>query len=223
MSIARTILDSLVKDDQKAQKTTNESSITSNQIKEALMARGYVVDEKVGQSSFKCSLGIKKKTDDIEYCLGILIDDEEHYKNDDLVEQYFQRPAILESFGWKVINVFAKDWLEDPRFVLETIERKLSREEKDEEKPGEAQPANGTAAQINAEPQSTQEQTSPGLMLSPEGDKFWQVEQDNQQIKIRFGRKGTLGQVIVRSYQNQEEATRMKEEFIAEQIKLGYK
>ncbi|PQJ11823.1 DNA helicase [Flavipsychrobacter stenotrophus] len=121
MTIARTILDSLMAGLQQTKTATDVSSATTQQIKQALEAKGYVVNEKIGQSNFKCTLGVKKNAADTNYSLGILVDDEQHYMNSDLVEQYYQRPAILQSFGWEIMNVYAKDWLEDRDRVINSL------------------------------------------------------------------------------------------------------
>ena len=34
-----------------------------------------------------------------KYCLGVLVDTTEHYKNSNLLEQYVLRPSILNSFN----------------------------------------------------------------------------------------------------------------------------
>jgi very-short-patch-repair endonuclease len=57
-----------------------------------------------------------------------MIDDEIHYNNRNLIEQYYQRQAILESFGWKCIYVLSKDWLHQPEKVLQQIVKRLTEE-----------------------------------------------------------------------------------------------
>jgi superfamily I DNA and/or RNA helicase len=118
MDMARTILDSLV---QHKTEIAGTPTVIRAQLKEHLEGMGYTVAGPVGQSDFKCSLAVKRRSEDEEYALAILIDDEGHYRNGNLIEQYYQRPAILESFGWRVLPVYAKDWLHQPQKVLEHI------------------------------------------------------------------------------------------------------
>jgi hypothetical protein len=126
MEQARSILDSLVTTEKKqSSSATDPLGVTTLQIKAALQSAGFIVDEAVGQSSFKCPLAVKRHAEDTHYSLGILLDDEQHYQNNDVVEQYYQRPAILRAFGWKVVNVYAKDWLEDNHRVLQLLLRLL--------------------------------------------------------------------------------------------------
>ncbi|HEU4553462.1 MAG TPA: AAA domain-containing protein [Chitinophaga sp.] len=123
---ARQVLDDVAPPGKQASYTADNSNTVTQQIKAALEAAGLVADTGVGQSSFKCSLAVKRQAADTQYCLGILVDDAVHYRNPDVMEQYYQRPAILQAFGWQTVNVYAKDWLEDRERVMELIWQKLS-------------------------------------------------------------------------------------------------
>lgn len=214
MPLARTILDSLIinNTDQKAYKTT--TSPIALQLKQALKTRGYFVDMRIGQSSFKCSLGVKKKAEDGFYSLGLLLDEEEHYNNDDVVEQYFQRPSLLQSFGWTTMNVFAKDWLEDPERILKQIERKLENENE----------TNAASETITQPFLPETKPVVPGLIIlhSKENNQFWQILQHANKLEIRFGKTGTKGQVQIQSFLSEAEAIQKKEEMIAAKMQQGY-
>lgn len=215
MQVARTILDGLMTGDQQKVKVQSSLTSTTQQLKAALISRGYVVDEQIGQSSFKCSLAIKKAAGDHEYCLGILVDDDGHYRNEDLVEQYFQRPSVLQSFGWKMTSVFAKDWLEDPRRILDSITRIIEEKE-------EAGEEVSSTAEVYPSTIKDNAGVLPERYESPEAGKFWEISQSNLVLTIRFGKLGTPGQVQVTSYGNEEEANVMKEQMIAGKINEGY-
>jgi predicted DNA-binding WGR domain protein len=214
VSAARTILDGLVTSERVKPKVENTFSVIASQIKNALEAKGYFVETQIGQSSFKCSLGVKRKGNDNEYSLGIMIDDETHYSNDDLVELYFQRPAILRSFGWELAYVFAKDWLEDSEKVLTSLIKQL------EGKPDVKEPSTKKKIEDTINEESTQLVTR---LISIEGEKFWEVSQNKEQLNIRFGKKESPGQVQVKTYENAAEAELAKNELIKEQISKGFK
>jgi predicted DNA-binding WGR domain protein len=127
MGAARAILDGLAPRVGERMRA-GAPTIVRQQLREQLAARGYEVAEQVGQSGFKCSLAVKRRPEDAHYSLAILIDDELHYRNSNLIEQYYQRPAILRSFGWKVLPVYAKDWLHQPQKVMEQVWRALGSE-----------------------------------------------------------------------------------------------
>lgn len=216
MSFARTILDSLITTKKRTQSQSEIHSITTSQIKKALEARDYIVDERIGQSSFKCSLGIKKSIEDKHYIMGILIDNEDHYNNDDLVEQYFQRPSILRSFGWNVINVYTKDWLLDHDKVLNVIMKRIENKEGDE-----TLSENKTTLPMNvAEKTMDLFYTT---LRSEDGDKFWEIAQNNMQLKIRYGKIGSQGQIEIKSFNSESNALVAKEQLVNKQLEMGYR
>jgi len=91
---------------------------------EKLRQRGYEVDPDVGQSSFRCDLAIRAPGEGT-YGLGILVDTENHYQNDNILERDVLRPRLLRSFGWQVVLVLTKDWFVNADGVMQAIERHL--------------------------------------------------------------------------------------------------
>jgi predicted DNA-binding WGR domain protein len=242
MRSARTILDSLVlhkKDRSKAK----ADSIILQQIKEQLEKKGYEVAEQVGQSDFKCSLAVKAKPTDTTYSLSILIDDDRHYKNENLLEQYYQRPAILQTFNWRTINVFAKDWLGQPERVLEQIIKRLHQEaEPEEEKNPDAEGNIETAVTANepvetvASAPAVNAETTPAAatpydhltfhrLINSEGEnsRFWEAALDGCKLIVRYGRVGTKGQVHVKTFAKETTAQLEKDKMIKEKANKGYK
>lgn len=120
---ARRLLDGLA-DVPAAPPSLTDATTIVQQLRDALQARGYQADVQVGQSRFRCALGVHAGGG--HYALGILIDDEQHYNNTDLVEQYYQQPALLDSFAWKLVKVYSKDWLENADEVLARVEQALA-------------------------------------------------------------------------------------------------
>lgn len=217
MAVARTILDGLVPAEQKISTIGDTISATARQIKTAMEQNGYLVDELIGQSGFKCNLGIKKTKDDTAYILGILIDDDNHYKNNDLVEQYYQRPSVLESFGWKIEKVFAKDWLEDKNRIVNLLLNKIEGVNgfPENEIKSETAVTNAAPAVENGGPVYS-------IYESSAAGKFWEIAQDDKQLFIRTGRTGTKGVVSIKTFTTGEEAATAKELLIEEQVRLGY-
>jgi predicted DNA-binding WGR domain protein len=216
MSHARTILDSLITSNKRTNSLSELQSITTQQIKNALEARDYIVDEKIGQSSFKCSLGVKQTIEDNHYIMGILIDNEDHYKNDDLVEQYFQRPSILRSFGWNVMNVYTKDWLLDQDRVINMIMRNIENKDGDETL---SEYKNTPSINVADKPRDLFDT----MLRSEDGKKFWEIAQDNMQIKIRYGKIGSKGQIEIKSFNSESNALEAKEQLINKQLEMGYR
>jgi predicted DNA-binding WGR domain protein/DNA polymerase III delta prime subunit len=230
MTMARTILDGLT-----PHKNTGVDTITSTviltQIKEQLTAMGYEVAGPVGQSDFKCSLAVKRNAADEEYALAILIDDEGHYRNENLVEQYYQRPAILRDFGWKVLPVYAKDWLHQPQRVMEQIVRELAARPAYSgigPNPGPTSPTepaapgtpgsglSGTSGTTPAPPAANYDHLDFHHLVNPENKTFWEAATEGNKLIVRWGRRGARVQIRLRTFADeaaaQNELTKQEEE-----------
>ena len=237
MQTARTILDSLVVN-KKGNTVLAETTVVLKEIKQRLEKQGYEVTEQVGQSDFKCSLAVKAKPGDEEYILSILIDDDKHYNNENLVEQYYQRPAILQSFGWRSMHVFAKDWLHQPEKMMEQIVKRIKEEPvagiTTEESAGLA-----GVAEAEQEPTkqpeeitTTQTLTIPGfenvefqrlIFKDATSNKFWEAGVQDDKLIVRYGRVGAKGQVQVKTFANATETVKEKERMVREKLGKGYK
>ena len=104
---------------------TSPVEVVASQLARALRERGHAVDERIGQSRFRCDLGIRDPGGAAHYALGVVVDTAEHYANRDVLERYVSRPRILGAFGWRTLQVLARDWHHDREAVLETIARTL--------------------------------------------------------------------------------------------------
>jgi predicted DNA-binding WGR domain protein len=177
-------------------------------------------------------LAIKQSKTDDEYALGIIIDDENHYNNPNWLEQYFQRPAILQAFGWRVIAVFAKDWLQQPNKVTERIIARLTQpivEEKDSiEEP--ATIANNNFEMFIEENQTPIKvndfnhlQFTRLVFTDSVSNKFWQVVVDDCKLIVQFGRVNTKGQTQIKSFATKELAEKEMNKLIVEKESKGYK
>jgi predicted DNA-binding WGR domain protein len=241
MKGARSILDSLVlrKD---AGSVETRPFLVREQIRQQLQAMGYEVDELIGQSDFKCSLAVKARSGDPAYMLGILLDDEKHYLNDNLIEQYYQRPAILERFGWKVLPVFSRDWLHQPQKVMEMIrkilEMPVAAEETKEKREGETEKNEreeqgaGSLSGVETGTGKISVSSAPGpydhlpfqrLHLKDEAsDKFWEAATDGNKLVVRWGRIGSKGQIQLKTFADGEAARKEMEKLIKEKQGKGY-
>jgi len=239
MQGARSILDSLVlKKDTGA--TDIRPSLVREQIKQQLQALGYDVDELIGQSDFKCSLAVKARSGDQAYTLGILLDDEKHYLNNNLIEQYYQRPAILERFGWRVLPVFSRDWLHQPQKVIELIRKILEapvaeegsvtgsgsgREVVAEKKESLLSEVEMGTGKITASSVAGPYDHLPFQRLTykdDSSDKFWEAATDGSRLVVRWGRTGSRGQIQLKSFPDGEAARKEMEKLIKEKQGKGY-
>lgn len=214
----------------------------SQQLAAALRERGHAVDERVGQSRFRCDLGIRS-ADGSHYALAILIDTAAHYANRDVMERHVSRPRILGSFGWRTVQVLARDWLHDPQAVLGTIERALRQEAEPPE--AVALPEIDTSAAPAEEsplpPQeSVMEAAAPAAPLPApaaaatavparhfectEGSarKFWRISRQGIDVTVSYGRIGTQGQTQIKQFVTEQRAEQEVQKLVAEKLKKGY-
>jgi predicted DNA-binding WGR domain protein len=234
---AATVLDGLSL--RGAEHSSGQVAAMTTQIAERLQARGHRVDRNVGSSYFRCDLAVPAG-DGEGYRLGILIDSDVHYRNDDVLEQYCQRPALLRAFGWQVITILAKDWFSDPEQVMARLDRALAGEEEpatravvvmpgDEEEPV-APPDEAPA------PSSSDAIPEPGPLASDfVGDfdryecvedgssKFWEVKLDGAAYIVRYGRIGTAGQTLTKQFTDEATARREMEKVRAKKVEKGYR
>lgn len=215
---------------------SNAINYLQQQICEALHQQGYFTKINIGQSHFKCHIGIKKSEQDKSYLLGIILDDDAHYNNNDLIEQYLLKPNILKNFGWNIIQVYAKDWLENSNKVLKLITNKI--EGKTETDDTEMETTSNTEDLLNQRIElNTAKQnnlvenfnspinTSTVRLLLEENNtnKFWQITQNKNSLIIEFGKVNTNGQKIIKPFDTELVATKEMKRLIEQKKKKGFK
>jgi predicted DNA-binding WGR domain protein/DNA polymerase III delta prime subunit len=224
MGAARTILDGLVPGKQRGNMGIG-APVIRQQLMEQISAMGYEVTGPIGQSGFKCSLAVKRRPEDEDYALAILIDDDSHYRNENLIEQYYQRPAILRSFGWKVLPVYAKDWLHQPKKVIQQIMRAL--------KEDTGHPAAGAGIETmapltpfrpEAGPTGPYDHLTFRRLVQPNGNPrlFWESATDGNKLIVRWGKLGTRGQTRLKTFADEASARREAESQEKDQLQKGY-
>ena len=222
MGAARTILDGLVPD-KRTGHTQGGTTVIRQQLMEQISALGYEVTGPIGQSDFKCSLAVKRQPEDEDYALAILIDDEGHYKNENLIEQYYQRPATLRNFGWKVLPVYAKDWLHQPKKVMQQITMAL-KQETGQPAAGEEVTAPLMPFRPETEPTGPYDHLAFRRFVQPTGNPglFWESAIDGNKLIVRWGKLGTRGQTRLKTFADEASARKEAESQEKEQLQKGY-
>lgn len=223
--------------------TVNSSNAIVLGIAAELNSLGYKTDLNVGQSYFRCNIGVRSNEDDNKYCLGVLVDTIDHYKNKNILEQYVLRPAILKGFNWNIIQVYSKDWLHQPEKVMDQILRALKgKHEQTEPLVISAEPieklsekkTNDTIETKNAAETKITEETKNEKVSESDlefrrfyfkdetSDKFWEIAQDGVRMIVRFGKTGTKGQENVKVFENEQQTKMEIEKIILQKKKKGY-
>jgi predicted DNA-binding WGR domain protein len=213
------------------------------QLAAALRAGGYDVDLEVGQSSFRCDLAVRRPGER-HYRAGIMVDTDAYYRQGDIIERDVMRPQLLETFGWNVTHVLAKDWLQNPSAIFESLIRLIEDDESGQE-PGESMSPDAIASpepERNKQPVSqqtaaTSQSTAPLVASSASTEsppkryfeftagtsqKFWEISVDGPEHTVRFGRIGAAGQSKTKTFSDAAAAARDAARLVKEKLAKGY-
>jgi len=204
------------------------------QLAAALRERGHMVDERVGQSRFRCDLGVRS-ADGRTYSVGIIVDTAGYYENPNVAERCVTRPGILRAFGWRVAIVLTRDWYHEPQAVVEHLERVICGEgEAPVEIEGDAYPPDPAQEPLSEPSASREEASSPSAnegvkqpvrrleLIEGRTAKYWEISQADCSVTIRFGRVGAQGQTQVKTFEDAGRAAREIEKLTEEKLRKGY-
>jgi predicted DNA-binding WGR domain protein len=199
-------------------------------IADELRSRGHTVHEHVGGASFRCDLAVVNGTND-GYKLGILLDRESD-GSVTVEERFLFRPEILRSFGWRVIDVPVTSWLRDREDVIDRIEQEL---EHDSWQATDSDPFSGIiSAKTLSAPKTQKVKAEPKVAASSttgmteyrfeEGTskKFWRIGVDGNDLIVEYGRIGSKGQRVVKTYSSPAQAKREETKLVLEKTRKGY-
>jgi predicted DNA-binding WGR domain protein len=194
---------------------------------EALRGRGHAVREHVGRSRFRCDLAVLS-ADGRHFELGILLDGDAGEAA--AREAHVFRPAILRAFGWRVMDLPTIDWVRNPDGVIAGVEQRLRADwdDADLDEPYVAQafepPASPPAPTPAAAPATVAPSGETRAFRFRQGtsDKFWRITTDGCDVTVAFGRAGTQGQKVLKSFDNPARAEREAAKLIDEKLRKGY-
>jgi predicted DNA-binding WGR domain protein len=194
-----------------------------------LRARGHTVHVHVGRSQLRCDLAIVDPSSS-GYALAILLDNPAESVGDTL-ERYVFRPAILRSFGWRVLDVPGKDWLGEPNGVLQRIEDMLTSGNDRALDVEIARPVAVPRPPAPAAPEDPVQSAAPGptdgqvrKLRFEQGTsrKFWHASVQGTALLVTYGRIGSAGQNNEKQFDSVERATREMNKLVEEKLRKGY-
>ncbi|MES3023192.1 MAG: AAA domain-containing protein [Pseudomonadota bacterium] len=215
----------------------------------ALRARGHEVHVNVGRAQLRCDLGIVDEAKQ-GYALAVLLDNPADAVPD-TAERYVFRPGILRAFGWRVIDLPGKDWLDDAPGVLSRIEAMLAHGEDraldvevaplppqpqaarvpaaapaDVRAPlaGSGMDASGTEAGNREANDSEAADAKVRSLRFEQGTsrKFWRASVRGDELSVTYGRIGSTGQVNLKQFDSNARALREMEKLVDEKLRKGY-
>lgn len=200
----------------------------------ALRERGHQVHLNVGRSQFRCDLAIVDESA-AGYALAILLDNPAEAVSDS-VERYVFRPGVLRSFGWRVLDIPGKDWLDNPGAVLQRIEAMLAAgEDRALEQmvdpvplaPPPAPAAAAHVAQVAPTAEAALDAAAGAQVRSLHFEqgasrKFWRASLRDAELTVSYGRIGSTGQSLLKQFETPERALREMEKLVDEKLRKGY-
>ena len=247
---AQAVLAALNPDAARTYGTAAPADAVRTRLAEALRARGHEVHEHVGSGSFRCDLAVVDPSG-TGYGLAILLDREAHAASR-TEERFVFRPGILRAFGWRVLAVPVVAWLRAEAATVERIEAELTRNSWDlvDADPfggdaawtspwdaravSQSTPGGGNAPSGRARPrkatggEAADKGAGGGASMTEyrftEGtsDKFWRVGVSGCDLVVEFGRAGSKGQRVVKSFDTVARAEREAAKLIQEKTRKGY-
>jgi predicted DNA-binding WGR domain protein len=219
------------------------SDVVVGQLAAALRAGGYEVDLEVGQSSFRCDLAVRR-SGERHYRAGIMVDTDAYYRQGDIIERDVMRPQLLETFGWKVTHVLAKDWYQNPSAIVESLTQFIEDDQagQDAEEPYSPDAVASPQPERNEQPvsQQTVATSQPDAPLAASStptesrpkryfefrvgssQKFWEISVNGHEHTVRFGRIGTGGQIKTKTFSDAAAAARDAARLVKEKLAKGY-
>lgn len=91
-----------------------------NQVYDALIEKGFIVDTQVGVGGYKIDLAIRDETTN-NYVLGIECDGKLYHSSLLARERDIYRQKYLESRGWKIYRIWSTNWWHNPNREIENI------------------------------------------------------------------------------------------------------
>lgn len=223
----QTVLATLNPEAQRVFSQTAAADPLRDAIAAALRSRGHQVRANVGSASFRCDLAILAE-DGRGYRLGILLDSG---RTGAIEDRYVFQPAILRAFGWTVIDVPSHSWQRDPAAVIAQIEAALRDDAPVDDDPFEGGPPplfTPPAAPVELEVDEVADDLAGSAAFSTfhfrqgSSDKFWKIAVTGTETIVVFGRTGTKGSTVTKSFDTPERARREATKLIAEKVRKGY-
>jgi len=225
--------------DQDTSLSDQQGEVVVQQLKMALEGAGWLVDPAVGMSHFRCDLGVRQEGDRI-YRLGVMVDTESYYAQDDLIERDLMKPSLLQAFGWRIAQVLTCDWFRDREAVMARLEQLLHHGEDQEEGSESLPDLDEVLARSDQEdeplPEAAESMGRPGIRSNmiesgktqryeykrDQSNKFWAITWVDKEYSIQFGRVGTEGQTKVKTFADSRTAQLEAESVIRQKVLKGY-
>ena len=97
-----------------------------NRIASEIEEMGYYVRCNIGCSEYRIDLGVASPDDPERYLLGIMLDGSSSIGST-ATDRFIVQPDVLSGLGWRIMNIWTMEWLDDKNKVLASIKEELER------------------------------------------------------------------------------------------------
>jgi superfamily I DNA and/or RNA helicase/very-short-patch-repair endonuclease len=113
--------DELDKVDNNLPENIVQKALVEESIAKALESRGYQVQKFLGSSDYRIDLAVRNPKNPDEFILAIETDGEMYRSAKTTRDRERLRREVLESLGWKVHRIWARDWIRNYQEELEKV------------------------------------------------------------------------------------------------------
>lgn len=183
------------------------------EIGQAIEQRGYKVDYNYGYSSLHFALAVRSKEDDEQYVLGILAED------DNMGTSNFKM-EVLPHFGWHVIALRDIDYLVDKKGVLSQVFQTIEHIEQNNKT---EIPQAKRSDHLDELKYDESKLLFTRLEINENDHLFWELAGNLNDIIIRYGKVGSKGRKLIKSYESVAQVIKEKRRLIRQKEKQGYR
>ena len=99
----------------------------SETVAQALTDIGYNVRTGIGQSDYKIDIGVVNPDDPGTYLLGVMCGSRSGFELTNARDRNIVQPSVLSGLGWRIVNVYILDWLDNDRKVLDYLDSEIKK------------------------------------------------------------------------------------------------
>ena len=186
------------------------------EIGQFIATKGYDVTYNHGYSSIKFALVVRSKEDDEQYVLGLLDDQDQSIKS----TSQLIKMEILQAFGWNVLMLKSIDYLSDKESLLNLIAKTLEKIEQNKQVEVPKENRNDFLDELKYDESKL---LFTRLEINENEHLFWELAGNLNDIVIRYGKVGSKGRKLIKSYESVAQVIKEKRKLIRQKEKQGYR
>ena len=120
---------------------SNDEGSFEDVVAEAISKLGYTVHTHMGASDYKIDIAVVDPSKEHHYLIGILTDGRNYLRANTTRDREVVQVEVLRQLGWRIHKIWATEWWENPKKVLDRIAAVLENAKNNIEEPVVAEAA----------------------------------------------------------------------------------